>query len=101
MTITANSIKGYEVYCSVMPAPNEHCHIARWNGPSGSYCNIESAEFITHLVTGDVLTGKVTGTNPVVITALRKAHRLCRRQTLDRDAALVEQQGRGQPEIQV
>jgi len=71
MTITANSIKGYEVYCSVMPAPNEYCHIARWNGPSGSYCNIESAEFITHLVTGDVLTGKVTGTNPVVITASR------------------------------
>jgi hypothetical protein len=71
MTISANSIKGYEVYCSVMPSPNEYCHIARWNGPSGSYCNIESAEFTTHLVNGDVLTAKVTGTNPVVITGSR------------------------------
>ena len=40
-TITSKSITGYEAYCSVMP-DNQYCHIARWNGPNGSYWNFEA-----------------------------------------------------------
>jgi hypothetical protein len=70
MTISSNSITGYEVYCSVMP-DNPYCHIARWNGPNGSYCNIEQSQPSTFLANGDVLMGTVTGTNPVTITGFK------------------------------
>ena len=32
MTISANRITGYEVYCSVVPG-KKYRHIARWSGP--------------------------------------------------------------------
>jgi hypothetical protein len=67
MTIAANSITGYEAYCSVMP-DNPYCHIARWNGPNGSYCNIESSTPSTYAANGDVLMATATGTNPTTIT---------------------------------
>ena len=70
MVISSKSITGYEVYCSVMP-DNLYCHIARWNGPSGSYCNIEQSAPSTFLADGDVLMGTVTGTNPVIITGYK------------------------------
>jgi hypothetical protein len=66
-TISAKSITGYEAYCSVMP-DNPYCHIARWNGPNGSYCNIESSTAAMFAKDGDVLAAAVTGTNPVVVT---------------------------------
>jgi hypothetical protein len=70
MTISANSITGYETYCSVMPS-DQYCHIARWNGPNGSYCNIEASEPILNLVNNDVFEAMITGTSTTVITVYR------------------------------
>jgi hypothetical protein len=67
VTISAKSITGYEVYCSIVPG-NKYCHIARWSGPNGLYCNIERASPSIILVDGDVLKGTVTGSNPALIT---------------------------------
>lgn len=66
-TITPRSITGYEAYCSVMPN-NPYCHIARWNGPNGSYWNFETGKSDMYLVDGDVIQATATGTNPTVIT---------------------------------
>jgi len=66
-TISPNSITGYEAYCSVTPE-FPYCHIARWNGPNASYCNIEPPSPAAYAVNGDVLKATVTGVNPVVIT---------------------------------
>jgi hypothetical protein len=66
-TISANSITGYEVYCSVMP-DNPYCHIASWGGPNGAYVNMDNDSTALYLKDGDVLEGTVTGTNPVTIT---------------------------------
>ena len=68
--ITFRSITGYEAYCSVMP-DHPYCHIARWNGPNGSYWNFESQASATYLADGDVITATATGTNPTVITLLK------------------------------
>jgi hypothetical protein len=64
---TNHTISGYEVYCSTRSS-DPYCHIARWNGPNGSYCNIESSIPSIYLINGDILKGTVTGTNPVTIT---------------------------------
>lgn len=64
--ISASSITGYEVYCSIMTS-QQYCHIARWNGPNGSYCNIEAANPNINVNNGDVLKGTASGTNPVAI----------------------------------
>ncbi|HXK10438.1 MAG TPA: hypothetical protein VMT70_12385 [Vicinamibacteria bacterium] len=66
-TISTNTITGYEVYCSIVPG-NRYCHVARWSGPNGLYCNIEPSSPKIILVNGDVLKGTVTGSNPTVIT---------------------------------
>jgi hypothetical protein len=79
MTISSNNIKGYEVYCSVMP-DNPYCHIARWNGPNGGYCNIESSSPSTYLANGNVLMGTVTGTNPVIITGYKNGTQIMQAQ---------------------
>ena len=67
VTISTDLITGYEVYCSIVPG-NKYCHIARWSGPNGLYCNIEPSAPNVSLVNGDVLKGTVTGSNPAVIT---------------------------------
>jgi hypothetical protein len=67
VTISARNITGYEVYCSVVPR-NKYCHIARWSGPNGLYCNIEPFSPAVSLVNGDVLAGTVTRSNPPLIT---------------------------------
>jgi hypothetical protein len=67
MTISHQSITGYEAYCSVMPT-ERYCHIARWNGPNGSYWNFESGSSATYVKDGDVMKATVTGTNPAIIT---------------------------------
>jgi len=69
-TISSNSITGYEAYCSVMP-DMQYCHIARWNGPNGSYWNFEKNSIAMYLVDGDVIKATVTGINPVIITLYR------------------------------
>jgi hypothetical protein len=72
MTInsSAHTITGYEVYCSVMPSPNNYCHIASWGGPNGSWVNmVDYAGSLSTLVNGDILEGNVSGTNPATITA--------------------------------
>jgi hypothetical protein len=72
---------GYEVYCSIMSS-NKYCHIASWGGPNGAYVNLDSPQWdnnnpdcpgftVTgpkYLKNGDVLSAKVTGSNPVTIT---------------------------------
>ncbi len=78
VTISANSITGYESYCSIM-SNNQYCSIARWNGPNGSYWNLcgtnqaldANCTFsapTTYVVNGDNLVMTVTGTNPTTIT---------------------------------
>ena len=67
MTISQHSITGYEAYCSVMPT-ERYCHIARWNGPNGSYWNFETGSSATYVKDGDVMKASVTGTNPAIIT---------------------------------
>lgn len=66
-TISQRSITGYEAYCSVMPT-ERYCHIARWNGPNGSYWNFETGSSATYVKDGDVMKATVTGTNPTIIT---------------------------------
>jgi hypothetical protein len=68
--ISKNLITGYEAYCSVMP--NEpYCHIARWNGPNGSYWNFETGKNDLYVKDGDIIKATVTGTNPVIVTLYR------------------------------
>lgn len=66
-TISSNSISGYEAYCSVQPSQN-YCHIARWNGANGSYCNIESSSTNTSIANGDVMKATISGTSTTTIT---------------------------------
>ena len=66
-TISNYSITGYEAYCSVMP-DQPYCHIARWNGPNGSYWNFETGSSAAYLVNGDRITATVTGRNPTQIS---------------------------------
>jgi hypothetical protein len=67
VTISNRSITGYEAYCSVLPA-QRYCHIARWNGPNGSYWNFDNGSSKTYLKDGDVMKATATGTNPTIIT---------------------------------
>jgi hypothetical protein len=71
-TISSKSITGYEAYCSVMPN-NPYCHIARWNGPNGSYWNFETGSSATYLKDGDVIQATVNGTNPTVVTLFKNS----------------------------
>jgi hypothetical protein len=71
-TISSKSITGYEAYCSVMPN-NPYCHIARWNGPNGSYWNFETGTSAAYVKEGDVMKATVTGTNPTVITLYKNS----------------------------
>ena len=66
-TISQRSITGYEAYCSVMPT-EPYCHIARWNGPNGSYWNFETGSSKAYVKDGDVMKATVTGSNPTIIT---------------------------------
>jgi hypothetical protein len=66
-TISQHTITGYEAYCSVMPE-KRYCHIARWNGPTGSYWNFETAASDAYVFDGDVMKATITGTNPTTIT---------------------------------
>jgi hypothetical protein len=66
-TISHLCITGYEAYCSTMPNV-PYCHIARWNGPNGSYWNFETGSSTAYVANGDVMKATATGTNPVVIT---------------------------------
>ena len=69
-TISSHAITGYEAYCSVMPS-RPYCHVARWNGPNGSYWNFETGSSATYLKDGDVLKATAAGTNPTVITVYK------------------------------
>jgi hypothetical protein len=75
MTISPNSITGYEAYCSVMP-DNRYCHIARWNGPNGSYWNFETGSSTEFLADGDIIKATATGANPTVITLYKNGARI-------------------------
>ena len=80
-TISQRNITGYEAYCSVMP-DNPYCHIARWNGPNGSWCNIESSTPKIFAANGDVLTATATGTNRTTITMYKNGTQIM--QAVDR-----------------
>jgi hypothetical protein len=66
-TISQFSITGYEAYCSVM-SDQPYCHIARWNGPNGSYWNFETGTSEDYVKDGDVIMATARGSNPTVIT---------------------------------
>lgn len=70
-TITASSITGYEAYCSIATS-DTYCHIARWGGANGLYCNIDSSHSSIFLLNGDQIKATVTGVNPVIVTMYRK-----------------------------
>ena len=73
--ITSRSITGYEAYCSVL-SDNPYCHIARWNGPNGSWWNFETGSSATYLADGDVITATASGANPTVITLYKNGQKL-------------------------
>jgi hypothetical protein len=59
-TITPGSITGYEINCSVSTNPsNYYIQIVRWNGPLGSWTELNGTEM--HGVNGDVLTATISG----------------------------------------
>jgi len=76
-SISQFRITGYEAYCSVMPH-QPYCHIARWNGPAGSYWNMETQSKDTYLADGDVIKATVTGTDPAVITLYKNGVEVAR-----------------------
>ena len=83
-TISPLRITGYEAYCSVLRS-SPYCHIARWNGPNGSYWNFETHSPATYLVDGDVIKATVTGTNPAIINFYRNGELIM--QAIDTGAA--------------
>lgn len=83
-TISSLSITGYEAYCSVLPSM-PYCHIARWNGPNGSYWNFETHSPATYLADGDVIKATVTGTNPTIINFYKNGENIM--QAIDTGAA--------------
>ena len=83
-TISPLSITGYEAYCSIIPT-SPYCHIARWNGPNGSYWNFELNSPATYLKNGDVIKATVIGTNPSVITFYKNGEQIM--QAIDTGAA--------------
>ena len=83
-TISPLRITGYEAYCSVIPN-TPYCHIARWNGPNGSYWNFETHSPATYLAEGDVIRATVAGTNPVVINFYKNGEQIM--QAIDTGAA--------------
>lgn len=69
MTVGLQIISGYEVYCSVMTAPDNYCHIATWGGPNGVWKNlVDYTGPYSTLNDGDFLKGTISG-NPPTITA--------------------------------
>ena len=76
-TISLFRITGYEAYCSVVPE-HPYCHIARWNGPNGSYWNFETESKATYVVDGDVMKATATGTNPTVITLYKNDEQIAK-----------------------
>ena len=74
-TITPYSVTGYEAYCSVA-SDFPYCHIARWNGPNGSYWNFETTSSTAYLVNGDVIKATASGTNPTVITLYKNGEQI-------------------------
>jgi hypothetical protein len=60
-TITANSISGYEINCSVSINPHLfYLQIVRWNGPLGSFTVLKGV-YGAHAVNGDVLKATISG----------------------------------------
>ena len=74
-TITPYSVTGYEAYCSVA-SDFPYCHIARWNGPNGSYWNFETTSSTAYLVNGDVIKATAIGTNPTIITLYKNGEQI-------------------------
>jgi hypothetical protein len=68
MTVSPDSITGYEMLCPVWQGADYGIQIVRWNGPNGQFVGLFSGP--THqCVNGDVLTFTATGTNPVTLSA--------------------------------
>jgi hypothetical protein len=64
-TVTAHSITGYEVNCSVSNNPqNYYVQIVRWNGALGSFTQLNATT--QHGVNGDVLKATISGSTITV-----------------------------------
>jgi hypothetical protein len=60
MTMSADSITGYEVNASVSTnSANYYIQVNRWNGPIGSFTQLDG--WTGHCVNGDILTAGMTG----------------------------------------
>ena len=61
--ITANSITGYEINCSVStdPTNGNYLQLIRWNGALGDFTQLDA--IVTHCVSGDVLKASISGSS--------------------------------------
>jgi hypothetical protein len=59
-TITPHSITGYEIYGSVCKG-HTYITIMRWNGPLGSFTQLNLTSKVAALVNGDVLKSTISG----------------------------------------
>ena len=62
-TVTANSITGYEVNCSISTGSN-YVQVVRWNGPLGSFTQLDGRAY--HCANGDVLKATISGSTITV-----------------------------------
>jgi hypothetical protein len=69
-SISAHSITGYEINCSVVPS-NPYNQIVRWNGPLGSFTQLTGSS--TGCADGDVLEATIVGST---ITAYKNGVQL-------------------------
>jgi len=69
MTISANSITGYEITCSV--TTTHYLQIVRWNGANGQYVYLNQDDSSDYCSNGDVLMATITGTNPSTINVYK------------------------------
>jgi hypothetical protein len=57
---------------------HQYCHIARWNGPNGSYWNFEAGNSTVYVINGDIIKATATGINPTVITLYKNGVQILR-----------------------
>jgi hypothetical protein len=61
MTITANSITGYELNYSMKNNGSQYAQLVRWNGQSGSFTQIDNAVNPPAILNGDMICGSRSG----------------------------------------
>ena len=70
-TISSNSIRGYEINCSVVTG-NTYIQLVRWNGPNGNFTYIDQLDPGTPCVNGDVLIATTVVSGSTVTFTLKR-----------------------------